>query len=221
MRTRVENAPIRREARWPASLAVLATVALYLTLPETLTIGPRWLFPLLALVLLVPLWVLAPHRLADEPLWHRVLAVALIALVNAANVASLALLVYALLHGSKAEGAALILNAFQIWLTNVLVFGLWYWELDRSGPSARCRLDQDEPDFLFPQMQLARSDTSYAGWYPTFVDYLYVSFTNATAFSPTDTMPLTPWAKMLMAVQSLVSLLTVALVAARAVNILQ
>jgi uncharacterized membrane protein len=216
----VAGAPVRREARWPAALAVLATVLLYITLPETLTVGPNWLFPVLALVLLVPLWLLAPHRLVDEPLWHRILAIALIALVNAANVASLVLLVITLVHGSKAEGRALILNAFQIWLTNVLVFALWYWELDRAGPSARCRVDQDEPDFLFPQMQLARSAVKPMDWYPTFVDYLYLACTNATAFSPTDTMPLTPWAKMLMAVQSLVSLLTVGFVAARAVNIL-
>ncbi|MBV9547646.1 MAG: hypothetical protein JOY61_25010, partial [Chloroflexi bacterium] len=110
-------------------------------------------------------------------------------------------------------------SAMQIWLTNVIVFGLWYWELDRGGPSARVRADHREPDFLFPQM--ITPAVAPADWYPRFWDYLYVAFTNATAFSPTDTMPLTVVAKSLMTIQSIVSLLTVALVAARAVNILQ
>jgi hypothetical protein len=100
----------------------------------------------------------------------------------------------------------------------VIVFGLWYWELDRGGPSARHDPHHREPDFLFPQM--ATPGSARPDWAPGFLDYLYVSFTNATAFSPTDTMPLTPLAKSLMAVQSAASLLTVALVAARAVNIL-
>ena len=112
----------------------------------------------------------------------------------------------------------LIFAAMQIWMTNVIVFGLWYWELDRGGPSARCRTSHREPDFLFPQMSTPAA--APPDWAPMFVDYLYVAFTNATAFSPTDTLPLTTWAKVLMAVQALASLLTVALVAGRAVNIL-
>jgi hypothetical protein len=107
----------------------------------------------------------------------------------------------------------------QIWFTNVLAFGLWYWEFDRGGPGSRSHVHHREPDFLFPQM--ANPDAAPKDWCPSFIDYMYVTFTNATAFSPTDTMPLTQWAKLLMAVQSLASLLTVALVAARAVNILR
>ena len=129
------------------------------------------------------------------------------------------MLIRGLLQGSKAEASQLVFSAIQIWLTNVIVFGLWYWELDRGGPSARCTPEHREPDFLFPQM--ATPSIAPDGWFPHFVDYLYVAFTNATAFSPTDTLPLTVWAKGLMTVQSLASLLTVALVAARAVNILQ
>ena len=105
-----------------------------------------------------------------------------------------------------------------IWITNVLVFGLWYWELDRGGPVARLEAHRRQPDFLFPQM--TAPDATTPDWTPTFLDYLYTSFTNATAFSPTDTMPLTAWAKLLMMVQSLASLLTVSLVISRAVNIL-
>jgi hypothetical protein len=106
-----------------------------------------------------------------------------------------------------------------LWATNVLLFSLWYWELDRGGPIAREQQKTAFPDFLFPQMidpQFAPSD-----WRPMMLDYLYVSFTNATAFSPTDTMPLSRWAKLLMAVQSGTSLATLGLVVARAVNILQ
>ena len=104
-----------------------------------------------------------------------------------------------------------------IWLTNVIVFGLWYWELDRGGPATRQQASHRQPDFLFPQMS---TPGSAPGWTPAFVDYLYTSFTNATAFSPTDTMPLTVWAKLLFMVQSLASLVTVAVVISRAVNIL-
>jgi len=210
----------RREPRWPASLAVLVTLGLYLVLPETLTVGPRWLLPALTLALLLPLTLVVPHRHGDELPWQRFLAIALIALINVANLISLVFLVQFLLKGGKAEGGPLILNAIDIWATNVLIFALWYWELDRGGPSIRLRHDVREPDFLFPQMQLAPDHADMRKWRPLFIDYVYLAFTNATAFSPTDTMPLTPWAKILMLVQSAASLLTVALVAARAVNIL-
>ncbi len=210
----------RHEPRWPASLAVLVTLGLYIVLPETLTFGPNWIVPALTLTLLVPLTLVVPHRHGDELPWQRFIAIALIALINVANLISLVLLVQFLLKGGKAEGGPLILNALNIWVTNVLIFALWYWELDRGGPAMRLRHDVREPDFLFPQMQLAASNPAMKRWRPLFIDYVYLAFTNATAFSPTDTMPLTPWAKMLMLVQSAASLLTVALVAARAVNIL-
>jgi uncharacterized membrane protein len=168
--------------------------------------------------MLVPLLIAVPVRHARETTAHRVASIALIAVVNVANVASLVLLVKSLLDGGGTAGGPLIFAAMQIWITNVIVFGLWYWELDRGGPSARCREDHREPDFLFPQMMTPAAAPRY--WTPHFVDYLYVAFTNATAFSPTDTMPMTRWAKILMTVQSITSLLTVVLVAARAVNVL-
>jgi uncharacterized membrane protein len=211
--------PCQPESRWPANLAVIAAVLLYVTLPERLTFGPTWLLPLLEAAVIVPLSIDAPKRHAREELWHRAAAIALIALVNAANVVSLVLLIRGLLQGTRNEASELIFGAGQIWLTNVIVFGLWYWELDRGGPAARCRVDHREPDFLFPQM--TSPGVAPPDWFPRFLDYLYVAFTNATAFSPTDTLPLTRWAKVLMAIQSMASLLTVALVAARAVNILQ
>lgn len=210
----------RPESRWPASIAVVAAVVLYATLPERLTFGPTWLLPILELAVLIPLTIAVPRRDQDEPQLHRMVSIALIAVVSAANVASLGLLVASLLSGlNKREGSQLIVAAMQVWLTNILIFALWYWELDRGGPSARGTAHHREPDFLFPQMSTPAA--APPGWTPKFLDYLYVAFTNATAFSPTDTMPLTIWAKNLMLVQSLASLLTVALVAARAVNILQ
>jgi uncharacterized membrane protein len=149
---------------------------------------------------------------------RRHLALTLISVVSLANVVSLALLVHYLLKGGRAGGHALVLSGVVLWVTNVLTFALWYWELDRGGPVARALEDHSRPDFLFTQM----TDPQWApdGWLPGFVDYLYVSFTNATAFSPTDTMPLSRRAKMLMAVQALAALLTIGLVVARAVNIL-
>lgn len=210
--------PVVGEVRWPASLAVIAALLLYVTLPPWLTLGPVWLIPLIELALLVPLSLAAPRRVPNEASWLQIASMSLIGVVNISNIASLVLLVEALVHGNKATGAQLLLGAVQIWLTNVIVFGLWYWELDRGGPDARASTEHREPDFLFPQM--VTPGCAHPLWSPKFFDYLYVSFTNATAFSPTDTMPLTTWAKMLMMVQSLASLLTVALVAARAVNIL-
>jgi len=197
---------------------VLAALALNLALPEKLTLGPTWLVPSVEGLLLAALVLTTPRRTADEGPGRRWAALGLIALVSIANTSSLVLLVHFLLQGGKANGHQLILSSIVIWLTNVIIFGLWYWELDRGGPGERAADHPRTPDFLFPQM--VTPDVGPPAWRPNFVDYLYVSFTNATAFSPTDTMPLTPWTKVLMLVQSLASLITVALVAARAVNIL-
>jgi uncharacterized membrane protein len=218
--------PASREPYWPASLSVLAAVVLYLTLPERLTLGPAWLMPSLDGALLVPL--ATHHRHSREARWVRPAAVSLAGLVSLANLLALQQLVVLLLHpgqgggllrgGRALDGRQLIVSAIAIWLTNVIVFGLWYWELDRGGPAARSAGRRRHPDFLFPQM--ASPWVARPHWSPRFLDYLYVSFTNSTALSPADTAPLTRWAKLLMLAQALASLLTVALVAARAVNIL-
>lgn len=211
--------PAASESRWPATLAVVLALALYVTLPDKLAVGPRWIVPLLELALLVPLMITAPRRVHDEPGTRRLAAIVLIAIVNIANVGSLALLVHLLLtSGGKATGVQLLSSSASIWFTNIIVFALWYWELDRGGPTRRLQAVHGEPDFLFPQM--VTPGCAHPSWSPRFLDYLFVSFTNASAFSPTDTMPLTIAAKMLFLVQAVTSLLTVALVAARAVNIL-
>ncbi|MGD0833345.1 MAG: hypothetical protein ABSA40_02830 [Candidatus Dormibacteria bacterium] len=205
---------------WPVRLAILAAIGLYLLLPDAVIIGPRYLVPALEAAALATLSVATPHRTTEQSGLRRALSTGLIALVTVANLFNLGLLVHGLLAGgTQASGRQLILASIAIWVTNVIVFALWYWELDRGGPPARHDRGHREPDFLFPQM--ATPGAGRPGWAPSFIDYLYVSLTNATAFSPTDTMPLTVAAKILMGVQSLGSLLTVAMVAARAVNILQ
>jgi uncharacterized membrane protein len=166
----------------------------------------------------VGLVIVSPHPNVRHSRFRRHVAVGMIGLVSAANIVSLVLLSHQLLQGGTENGHELILSGIVLWCTNVLLFGLWYWEVDRGGPVARECNAEDLPDFLFVQMM----NPEYApkDWRPRLIDYLYLSFTNATAFSPTDTMPLTPTAKWMMSAQSLASLVTVGLVVARAVNIL-
>jgi uncharacterized membrane protein len=203
---------------WGPLVVVAIAIALDVLLPSKLRLGPRWLLPGLEALLLVGLAVASPSRRAQHYKRRRAVVLTLVALVSATNAVSLALLVHFLVSGGHDTGKDLILSGALLWVNNVLIFGLWYWELDRGGPVERMRDAPEPPDFLFVQMstpELASKD-----WVPSLVDYLYLSFTNSTAFSPTDTMPLTPMAKSLMAVQSLVALITVGLVVARAVNIL-
>jgi uncharacterized membrane protein len=206
------------ESVWPAQLSVLVAIGLQLTLPGRLTAGPTWLLPALEGALVVGLAVATPRELEREHKLRRRMAVGLVALVSAANVFSLAALTHYLLHAKTVNGRELIVAGMLIWLTNFLIFGLWYWELDRGGPGRRAGGDDGAPDFLFPQMSDDRIEPRE--WRPKFIDYLYVSLTNAAAFSPTDTMPLTPTAKSIMGVQSIVSLVTIGLIVSRAVNIL-
>ena len=208
------------EHRWPATLAVVVAIALQVALPNRVTqgLGPRWLIPALEGALAIALLIANPGRITRESGRLRWLSMSLIAVINLANAVALGELVNALLTGTSAGGRSLVFASVPIWLTNVIVFGLWYWELDRGGVAARLQPGHRRPDFLFPQMG---APGCAPDWTPDFLDYLYTSFTNATAFSPTDTMPLTAWAKLLMMLQSLASLLTVALVVSRAVNILK
>jgi hypothetical protein len=218
----------RHDPLWAPQLVVAATLVLDFSLPERVTVGPSWLLPAFEGLLLIGLVAISPNpKIRNSPI-RRWIAIGLIGLVSLVNIVSLILLCHLMLNGalfgshsklSRSEGHQLILGGIVLWATNVLLFSLWYWELDRGGPTVREQATAGLPDLLFPQM----IDPQFApkGWMPTLIDYLYVSFTNATAFSPTDTMPLTPWAKVLMAVQSGTSLATLGLVVARAVNILQ
>ncbi len=210
--------PSPSRSYWPARAAVLAAMLLYIFLPDRVIPGPRFIVPAVESVLLVVISLFLPHRTNVDARSRRTLAVVVIGVLSVVNIINLALLVDQLLKGALNQGRPLIIGAVAIWLTNIIVFGLWYWELDRGGPYARHTRTHREPDFLFPQM--ATPGAGRPDWAPSFIDYLYVSLTNATAFSPTDTMPLTTTAKLLMGVQAAASLLTVAIVAARAVNIL-
>jgi len=206
------------ESPWPAQLTVLAAICLQLALPERLTVGPTWLVPALEGALLIGMFVATPRQLEHEHRRRRRVALGMTAFVSAANVYSLVALTHYLLHHNVSDGHALIGSGVLIWLTNFLIFALWYWELDRGGPGVRAAGHDGPPDFLFPQMSDDRIEPR--AWRPTFIDYLYVSLTNATAFSPTDTMPLSAMAKSVMGLQSMVSLVTIGLIVSRAVNIL-
>jgi uncharacterized membrane protein len=214
-----EGSAEQLEPHWPASIAVLAALSLQVTLPDALIVGPRWILPALELLLLVPLTITRPHRHHSDPAPVRWASIILIALVNAANIGSLVLLAHDVIVGRQVVGRQLIFSSIEIWLTNVAIFALWFWELDRRGPGARTLPKPYPPDFLFPQMAAPQA-CEVQHWRPNFVDYLYVSLTNATAFSPTDTMPLSQKLKVIMGIQCIASLVTVVLVAARAVNIL-
>ncbi|MDQ6930159.1 MAG: hypothetical protein M3126_05790 [Candidatus Eremiobacteraeota bacterium] len=217
------------EPRWHAAIGVLLAVALYVTLPPKFTFGPFWLFPLLVLALLVPLLVTSPYR-GNETRWHRMASIALIAIVNFFNILSVVLLVTSLIHPSvhhKETGGQLLLAGLQIWATNIVVFSLWYWELDSDGPEARAHKNNaaqfENPDFQFPQMLGGAQGGALCvdtGWKPLFVDYVFLAFNTATALSPADTMPLTRMAKMLMMTQSSISFATIAVIVSRSINIL-
>jgi uncharacterized membrane protein len=208
----------RTESRWPAAMAVAAVIAAQLALPAPLTFGFRELMPTLEAVLLIAIVGTNRNQLTVASVDMRYVSLTLIGVMAVANSLSLALLVNALLNGGATTGRLLILAALGIWLTNVVVFALVYWELDRRGAHARSTGNAGDSELLFPQMTL--DEPRYKAWVPVFGDYLYVSFTNSTAFSPTDTMPLSSRIKMAMLVQSLLSLVTIGLVGARAVNIL-
>jgi hypothetical protein len=220
METSVTNAPKRLEPRWPAMLALLAVCGLHLALPENLSVGPDWLLIAVVGVLLIPT-VWARYRGMDD--LNKILGYVLTSIVTVDMVWSLGLLVAAL-PSHKESPQDLLRSASALWVTNILVFASWYWRLDAGGPRAReLRGVHTEGAFLFPQMtrfQHGKSDKPEQSWSPGFVDYLFLAFNTSTAFSPTDSPVLSSWAKILMMIQALISFATVALLAARAVNIL-
>ena len=220
------QAVTKEEPRWHAAIAVLVALALYVTLPPRIIVGPLWLAPLLVLLIMVPLNVISPQRHQEAP-WQRLLSVATIAILNAFNVGTIFTL-FADLLGRRPHvqitGELLLLAAVEIWLTNVIVYALWFWEVDGGGPDARAHASSDslplQGYFLFPQMALAPDLRERMRWRPRFIDYVFLSFTNATAFSPTDTFPLTSLAKVLMMAEARTSLVAIAVIAGRAINIL-
>ena len=211
--------PTDPENRLPAVVAILVAIGLQLAIPDKYGLHPRWLLPALEFVLLAVLVAINPIRFTRVTRVGRPGSLLLVAAITVDNGCSAGFLDRSILTG-QASGDALGLlgSGAAIYLTNIIAFGIWYWELDRGGPFARAAAATPYPDFLFPQM--TDPELAPEHWEPRFIDYLYVSFTNVVAFSPTDTMPLSRWAKALMGVQSIVALSTITLVIARAVNVL-
>lgn len=209
-RTAAKNEP---EPRWPGFLALLAGGVLHYALPERLSLGPDWLLMVFIALLLVI--VLASHRKGLYAV-ARVLTFIAVGALTLGMIASLALLIQGL-PAHKDKPAELLRSAAVLWITNVLVFALWYWKLDAGGPTGRDQYSGAVPSsFLFPQMMHQQNET----WAPEFIDYLFVAFNTSTAFSPTDTAVLDGWAKIMTMLQSLISLSVLAILAARAINVL-
>ena len=212
----IENA----EPRWLAIIALLAVGSLYAALPEAVVVGPRWILPALIVVLIVP--TIITHRVGRHSL-NQILGFTINTIITGAMIVSLVLLIAAL-PLKKEPPAALLASAAELWLTNVLVFALWYWRLDAGGPTARdLRGCHTHGDFLFPQLTLdadLRAQLGQTNWSLRFIDYLFIAFNTSTAFSPTDVPVLSRWAKLLCMVQSAISLTTLAVLVSRGINVL-
>jgi uncharacterized membrane protein len=210
--------------------AVVVAVALYASLPNQLLVGPRFVIPILEGILLVALVATDPRRITRQTRQSRMISLVLIAVIVVTNLVALGQLVHDLVS-AEVKGGGVLLLALQVWATNVIAFALIYWELDRGGPVSRVRRSRGElplADLRFSHdedrdtvVEVSAGSSEKSDWMPTFVDYLYVSTTNSSAFSPTDTMPLSSRMKMLMAVQATAALITSLLVIARAVSALQ
>jgi uncharacterized membrane protein len=219
------------EALAPPVAAVVVAIGLYALLPESLLLGPRLLVPAIEVVLLGALVATNPRRLTRQTRLSRAASLALAAVVVITNLAALGILLAELSSPQAGQAGPLLLAALQVWATDVIGFALIYWELDRGGPVSRARRargDLPQADWRFSQdenddtvVEVSAGSSAHSGWIPQFVDYLYVSVTNSSAFSPTDTMPLTTRAKALMSVQATAALLTSLLVIARAVGAIQ
>jgi len=220
----------RAEHRWPAVVALLVALALYASLPSMFFPPLRYIVVGLGLILLVPLIIANPTHFTKQTKLTRILSLGQAAILLVANQIALVQLVIELVSAGKQDGPALLLAALQVWITNVIVFALLYWELDRGGPVTRTRSTRKSlpwADFRFPQdedhdavEEVAARSSIKDDWTPSFVDYLYFSSSNSMAFSPTDTMPLSHRAKALMLVESFAGFVMLALVIARAVSLL-
>jgi hypothetical protein len=215
----VRGEVVSAEARWPMAGAVVAAMVLTVLLPDDVRLGPNWALPLLEGALLVAVIAADPRSITRRTRELRAVSIALVSVLVAGSLWSTALLIDALIHGGQqTDSASDLLEAGSIvWLSNNIAFALLYWELDGGGAAARAHHVPLHPDLAFPQHLNPR--IALPDWRPLFIDYLYLSFTNATAFSPTDVMPLVPWAKIAMAVQAVISLAILGLVIARAVNV--
>ena len=210
---------VRNERRWPMAVAVIVVIVLEVLLPSAVRIGPRWDLTL-AGVLLLALIVADPGRIDERTKVERLLSLALLAVLILSALVSTGLLIHELVKGGELthSGEKLLVVGNTVWVINNIVFALLYWECDGGGSAARAHDIPVHPDLAFPQHM--SPELAPPGWRPLFFDYLYLGFTNAVAFSPTDVMPLVNWAKAAMLIQSLISIATLGLVIASAVNVL-
>jgi uncharacterized membrane protein len=210
---------VHAERRWPMATAVLTATILYVGTPHRGRVPGWWLFPVVQLVLLGILIAQDPGRIdRRSPTLHR-LMVALLVIMTAGTALSVTVLAVDILAGVADVTATVLLGrGAAIWVENVIVFSLWYWQFDRGGPAERAAGSPVPPSFAFPED--ATPELAPAGWRPAYPDYLYLAYTNSTAFSPTDTLPVRRWAKLTMMIQSTLSLVIAILVLARAINIL-
>ena len=211
----------RGEHWWPVAVAIIVVAGLHVALPARYRVHPVWLFPAVVLVLLAVLVIGDPGRIDRQKTWMRIAIGAVIAVITLANLLGAVRLVVEILTNNKLfanQPGGLLAAGAVIWATNVIAFGLWYWDLDRGGAAARAHRPYDNPAFVFPEMQNA----GYAppDWVPRFVDYLALAFWTATAISPTDISAIRPWAKLLMMLEASGSIVLAALVIARAINVL-
>jgi hypothetical protein len=211
----------RGEHWWPVALAIIVVAGLHVALPASYRVQPAWLVPAVLIALLVVLVIGDPGRIDRQKAWLRIVTSAVIALITLANLLGAVRLVVDILTNNRLfanHPGGLLAAGAVIWATNVIAFGLWYWDLDRGGAAARAHRPYDNPAFVFPEMQNA----GYAppDWVPRFVDYLALAFWTATAISPTDISAIRPWAKMLMMLEASGSIVLAALVIARAINVL-
>ncbi|MFI5508605.1 hypothetical protein ACIA48_14125 [Mycobacterium sp. NPDC051804] len=207
------------ESRLPVLTALVVAIGLQLAIPKSYAVVPRWPLIAMEILLLVVLVGLNPLRLKRRTVFGTWASYLLLGAITVDNVLSALVLDIRILSGEVSNNAAFLLGSgAAIYVTTVIVFGIWYWELDRGGPFARRQGSRPYPDFMFPQM--TERELAPPNWRPEFFDYLYVSITNVVAFSPTDTMPLTRRAKGMMTVQAVISITTLALVISRAVNVL-
>jgi len=219
---RVNEPSSHGEARWPMALAVIVTGLLRAALPTELRNGDaRWLFPVVLAALLGALIIGDPGRIDRDLPWLRILTSTLIGVITLANADAAIRLVVSIINVSPFTNNAKVLLASggAIWLTNVIAFGLWYWDLDRGGPAARASGTVKPPALIFPEMK--NSEHVAPDWTPQFVDYFHFAFATATAFSPTDVSAIRPWMKLMMMSEEAISLVVALLVVARAVNILK
>jgi hypothetical protein len=217
-----EEEEIFVEPRWPIAITLLAfillTLVLRITVPDRESLHPRWLVPVLEIALLIALLAANPAHLVGRTRWLRPLSIGLISGLMGVTMLSDGVLIHDLVVGSKVTESAssLLASGVLVWTGNAVVFGLLYWDLDSGGPLARFRHTHAHPDFAFSQQ--LNPELAPEGWRPQFVDYMILGITTSTAFSPTDVMPMRPWAKLTIATQSLISLTVIGLVIARAVN---